>query len=68
LITSFDNDDKVADDNEGDDSLMQKNIEDGQKRKKQSEWQKLEQMVIDNVKTEEEEDEKNKLNVPVIHT
>lgn len=40
-MTSFDADDKVADDAD-DDTKLQKEIEDGQKRKKQSEWQKLE--------------------------
>lgn len=32
--------------------------EDGEGKKKQSEWQMLEQMVLDRVKTEEEEEEK----------
>lgn len=44
-----------------DDKQMQKDIEEGQQRKKQSEWQRIEQMVIDKQKNEEEEEEKRHL-------
>lgn len=40
-----------------DDESLQKEIEEGQKQKKQSEWQKIERMMIKRQRTEEEQHE-----------
>ncbi len=56
IETSFDKENKGNNDDDGE---LQKEIEEGQKLKNQSEWQKLEKMVIDKQKIEDEEEDKN---------
>mmetsp|Transcript_15985 Transcript_15985/g.11531 ORF Transcript_15985/g.11531 Transcript_15985/m.11531 type:complete len:322 (-) Transcript_15985:42-1007(-) len=54
LETSFDKNEQVDLLNDPEEDKLQSEIEEGQRKKKQSEWQKIEQQIVDDQRTESE--------------